>query len=94
MLKKFIAIKNVGRFLNSAAPGNPQLARQTLILGANGFGKTTIGAVFRSLQTGDPSYILAPANTRCEALRRQLSFCLMPDRFASMAPIGMQQSRI
>lgn len=58
MLKKFIAIKNVGRFLNSAAPGNPQLARQTLILGANGFGKTTIGAVFRSLQTGDPSYIL------------------------------------
>ena len=58
MLKKIIAIKNVGRFRNSAAPGNPQLAKHTFIVGANGYGKTTICAVLRSLQTGDPSHVL------------------------------------
>jgi wobble nucleotide-excising tRNase len=58
MLKKFVSIKNVGRFYNSAAPGNPQLAKRTFIVGANGYGKTTICAVLRSFQTGDPSYVL------------------------------------
>jgi wobble nucleotide-excising tRNase len=58
MLRKIIAIKNVGRFRNSAAAGNPQLAKHTLIAGANGYGKTTICAVLRSLQTGDASHIL------------------------------------
>ena len=57
MLRKIISIKNVGRFINSAAPGNPELARQTLILGANGFGKTTLCAVLRSLKSGDPVHI-------------------------------------
>ena len=57
MIRKLISIKNVGRFRNSAAPGNPELARHTLILGANGFGKTTLCAVLRSLQTGDPAHI-------------------------------------
>ncbi|MEI5689101.1 AAA family ATPase [Sphingomonas kyungheensis] len=58
MLKKVIAIKNVGRFLNSAAPGNPHFARHTFITGANGYGKTTICAVLRSLGANDPSHIL------------------------------------
>src|SRR5271170_4722397 len=58
MLKKFISVKNVGRFRNSAAPGNPQLAKHTFIVGANGYGKTTICAVLRSLQTGDASHVL------------------------------------
>lgn len=58
MLKKIIGIKNVGRFRNSAAPGNPQLAKHTFIAGANGYGKTTLCAVLRSLQTGEPSHIL------------------------------------
>ncbi|MHA6770345.1 AAA family ATPase [Sphingobium ummariense] len=58
MLKKIIAIKNVGRFRNSAATGNPQLAKHTFIAGANGYGKTTLCAVLRSLQTGDPAHIL------------------------------------
>ena len=57
MLKKIISIKNVGRFRNSAASGNPELARYTLIVGANGFGKTTLCAVLRSLKSGDPAYI-------------------------------------
>ncbi len=58
MLKKFISIKNVGRFRNSAAPGNPQLAKHTFIVGANGYGKTTLCAILRSLQNGDPTHIL------------------------------------
>ncbi len=58
MLKKIIKIENVGRFRNSAAPGNPQLAKHTFIVGANGYGKTTLCAVLRSLQTGDPTHVL------------------------------------
>jgi wobble nucleotide-excising tRNase len=58
MLKKIISIKNVGRFRSSAAPGNPQLAKYTFIVGANGYGKTTLCAVLRSLQTGDPAHVL------------------------------------
>jgi len=58
MLKKIISIKNVGRFRNSAAPGNPQLAKYTFIAGANGYGKTTLCTVLRSLQTGDPAHVL------------------------------------
>ena len=58
MLKKVIAIKNVGRFRNSAAPGNPHFAKHTFITGANGYGKTTICAILRSLGENDPSHIL------------------------------------
>jgi wobble nucleotide-excising tRNase len=58
MLKKIISIKNVGRFRNSAASGNPQLAKHTFIAGANGYGKTTFCAVLRSLQTGDSAHVL------------------------------------
>lgn len=58
MLKKFIAIKNVGRFKSSAAPGNRQLAKHTLISGANGYGKTTLCAILRSLQTGDAAHVI------------------------------------
>lgn len=58
VLKKIIAIKNVGRFKNSAAIRNPQLARLTLIAAANGYGKTTLCAVLRSLQSGDPAHVL------------------------------------
>ena len=57
VLKKIISIENVGRFKNSAGPGNPQLARHTVIHGANGFGKTTLCAVLRSLKSGDPAHI-------------------------------------
>lgn len=58
MLKKIIAVKNVGRFRNSAASSNPQLAKHTLISGANGYGKTTLCAILRSLQTGDSAHII------------------------------------
>jgi wobble nucleotide-excising tRNase len=57
MLRKILSVKNVGRFRNSAASGNPELARYTLISGANGYGKTTLCAVLRSLKSGDPAHI-------------------------------------
>lgn len=57
MLKKFISIKNVGRFQNSATSGNPSLSKTTVLLASNGYGKTTICAILRSLQSGDSTHI-------------------------------------
>jgi wobble nucleotide-excising tRNase len=58
MLKKIIAIKNVGRFRNSDLGGNTTLSRYSFIHGANGFGKTTVCSILRSLKTGDASYLI------------------------------------
>ena len=57
MLNKFISIKNVGRFRQSAGTGVPQLLRTVLVLGPNGFGKTTLCAILRSLQTGETDHV-------------------------------------
>ena len=82
MLKKIIAIKNVGRFRNSAAPGNPQLARHTFIIGANGYGKTTLCAILRSLQTGDASHVLGRKTLgAAEAPTVELLLDATPSRF-------------
>jgi wobble nucleotide-excising tRNase len=53
MLTRVISIKNVGRFRNSAHTPNPSLAKYTLIYGANGYGKTTLCSVLRSIESGD-----------------------------------------
>lgn len=58
MLRKIISIKNVGRFQDSACGGDITFARNTLIYGANGFGKSTLCAILRSLQTGEPGHII------------------------------------
>ena len=50
MLTKFISIKNIGRFRNSAGSPNPQLFKHTFISGANGFGKSTLCAVLRVIR--------------------------------------------
>ena len=57
MLNKIVSIKNVGRFRNSKALGNVKLERNTIVLGGNGHGKTTLCAILRSLQTNDSSHI-------------------------------------
>lgn len=57
MLTKLVSIKNVGRFRNSAAGGDTQLRRRSFIVGPNGFGKTTICAILRSLKSGDPALV-------------------------------------
>src|SRR3990172_704518 len=58
MLKKFISIKHVGRFLNYSASGAVELKRYNLIFAENGRGKTTLCAVLRSLQSGEPAHVL------------------------------------
>ena len=57
MLTKIISIKNVGRFKQSTSSTVPQLPKNILVLGANGFGKTTLCAILRSLQTGDVALV-------------------------------------
>lgn len=58
MLSKLVSIKNVGRFRNSAAGGDTQLRRRSFVVGPNGFGKTTICAILRSLKSGDPALVV------------------------------------
>jgi wobble nucleotide-excising tRNase len=58
MLRKIVSIKNVGRFPNYSAAGNVTLNRYNLIFGENGRGKTTLCAIFRSLQSGDATHII------------------------------------
>jgi wobble nucleotide-excising tRNase len=58
MLRKIVSIKNVGRFLNYSALGNVELKRYNLIYAENGRGKTTLCAVLRSLQSGEPAHVL------------------------------------
>jgi wobble nucleotide-excising tRNase len=65
MLVKIIAIKNVGRFRSSAGQAVQQLCRNVMVLGANGYGKTTLCAILRSLQTGDSDYIAGRRTLGC-----------------------------
>jgi len=58
MLKKIVAIKNVGRFRSSAASGVPEFAKHSFIFGANGHGKTTIFAILRAVKTGEDSHVV------------------------------------
>jgi wobble nucleotide-excising tRNase len=57
MLEKFISIKNVGRFRDCCPRGDVTFRKLTLIFAENGRGKTTLCAVLRSLQTGQPEFI-------------------------------------
>lgn len=57
MLKKFVGIANVGRFLNYGASADVQLAKLSLIFGENAKGKTTLTSIIRSLQSGDGHHI-------------------------------------
>lgn len=55
MLLKTLQIRNIGRFDFSAAV---ELAQATVVYAENGRGKTTLAAILRSLQTGEPLHIL------------------------------------
>lgn len=57
MLRKLISIKSVGRFLAYSAAGDVELKRYNLVFAENGRGKTTLCAIFRSLQTGDATLV-------------------------------------
>jgi wobble nucleotide-excising tRNase len=58
MLTRVVSIKNVGRFRNSAHTPNPSFAKFTLIYGANGYGKTTLCSVLRSIENGDTAPLI------------------------------------
>ena len=58
MLRKFISIKNVGRFEKCNATGDVELKHCNLIFAENGRGKTTLCAILRSLQSGDPTHVI------------------------------------
>jgi wobble nucleotide-excising tRNase len=58
MLRKILSVRNVGRFLNYNASGNVELKRYNLLFAENGRGKTTLCAVLRSLQSGEPAHVL------------------------------------
>src|SRR5882757_5068965 len=61
MLKKFIAVRSVGRFINSAHTGVQECLKTTLVFGGNGFGKTTLASILRSNGTNDPAIIVGRA---------------------------------
>lgn len=58
MIEKFITIKNVGKFRTYGASGDIGFRKLSLVYAENGRGKTTLCAMLRSLQTGDPSFIM------------------------------------
>ena len=61
MLRKFVSIKNVGRFASYGASGDVELKRYNLIFAENGRGKTTLCALLRSLQSGDGAHVIGRA---------------------------------
>lgn len=58
MIKKFINIKSIGKFVNYSAPGDVELKKLNIIYGENGSGKTTLCSILKSLKTGNSDYIL------------------------------------
>ena len=57
MIEKFISIKNIGRFRDCSPRGDVTFRRLTLLFAENGRGKTTLCAIFRSLNTGQHEFI-------------------------------------
>lgn len=57
MLEKIVQIRNIGRFRNLSAMGDVPFRKLTLIYAENGRGKTTLCAILRSLQSGQPEFI-------------------------------------
>ncbi len=58
MIRKIIAIKNVGKFRDYDCTGDVALNRMNLVYAENAAGKTTLSAILRSLKTGDGAPIL------------------------------------
>ncbi|MFA5871246.1 MAG: hypothetical protein WC858_00835 [Parcubacteria group bacterium] len=58
MIEKVIKIFHVGRFEKYESLGDTKLKKMSVLFGENGRGKTTLSAIFRSLERNDPTYIL------------------------------------
>lgn len=70
MLKKIISLQGIGRFERFACSGDVEFKKYTLIYAENGVGKTTLCDIIRSLQMGDPAYIMG---------RRTIGSVLQPE---------------
>ena len=57
MIGRFSLIRNVGRFDNFSGAANTDLTSLSLVYAENARGKTTLCAILRSLQSGDPTPI-------------------------------------
>lgn len=57
MLSKIISIKSIGRFEDYSAIGDVVLKRFNLVFAENGRGKSTLCAILRSAQSGNPDYV-------------------------------------
>ncbi len=58
MIKKFIKIRNVGKFRNFSASGDISLHKVNIIYGENSVGKSTLVSIVRSLHLNNPDLIL------------------------------------
>jgi len=58
MIKKFIKIKNVGKFKNFSASGDVSLGKVNIIYGENSQGKTTLVSIIRSLFQNKPDLVI------------------------------------
>jgi wobble nucleotide-excising tRNase len=58
MLKKILSVRNIGKFVSCSAHGDVELRKLNIVFGENGRGKTTLAAIFRSLQSGSAHYII------------------------------------
>ena len=57
MLEKFIKIKNIGKFENCSPEGDTSFKKITLIFSVNGYGKSTLADIIRSLSLGNSDII-------------------------------------
>jgi wobble nucleotide-excising tRNase len=57
-LKRIKRIKNVGLFFDCAF-GSTDFQKTTLIYGLNGYGKSTLSDIFRSISQNDPNIIIS-----------------------------------
>ena len=57
MIEKIDLLRNIGQFDSVNPPGNIAFSPFSLIYAENGRGKTTLAAIFRSLESGNPELI-------------------------------------
>jgi len=67
MIDKILEIKSIGKFVNYSSKGDVQFRKLTLIFGENGSGKTMLSAILRSLESGNPAFVLERKTISCFA---------------------------
>ena len=63
MIHKIERLISIGKFRNYNAAGQVNFHKLTLIYGDNGGGKTTLGSIFRSLTTNNPTIVRSRIST-------------------------------